>query len=73
MSHESSRQICHLIWRKRPLSARRQEDVRLTDKIKHSHARSRENYGARRILLDDGGNGTSITPFNHRIQNAHGI
>lgn len=58
--------MCHVMavsqsayydWRKRPLSARRQDDARFAGKIKHSHARSRENYGARRIradLLDDG-------------------
>jgi len=54
-------QSAYYDWRKRPLSPRRQEDVRLTDKIKYSHAQSRENYGARRIRADLLGDGESIS------------
>jgi len=44
-------------WLKRPESARSLEDRRLGEKVKKSHEKSRETYGARRIrqdLVDDG-------------------
>lgn len=39
-------------WLKRPESARSLEDRRLSEKVKKSHQKSRETYGARRIVKD---------------------
>lgn len=39
-------------WLKRPESARSLEDRRLSEKVKKSHQKSREIYGARRIVKD---------------------
>jgi len=39
-------------WLKRPESARSIEDRRLSEKVKKSHEKSRETYGARRIVKD---------------------
>jgi putative transposase len=39
-------------WLKRPESARSLEDRRLSEKVKKSHEKSRETYGARRIVKD---------------------
>ena len=39
-------------WLKRPESARSLEDKRMGEKVKKSHEKSRETYGARRIRQD---------------------
>jgi transposase InsO family protein len=39
-------------WLKRPESAHSSEDRRLSEKVKKSHQKSRETYGARRIVKD---------------------
>ena len=39
-------------WLKRPESAHSLEDRRLSEKVKKSHQKSRETYGARRIVKD---------------------
>ena len=50
-------QSAYYDWLKRPESARSLEDKRLGEKVKESHEKSRETYGARRIsqdLVEDG-------------------
>ena len=39
-------------WLKRPLSRRAREDAELTEKIRHSHVRSKGTYGVPRICDD---------------------
>jgi len=39
-------------WLKRPLSRRAREDAELTEKIRHSHVRSKGTYGVPRIWED---------------------
>lgn len=45
-------QSAYYDWLKRPESARSLEDRRLGEKVKKSHEKSRETYGARRIRQD---------------------
>ncbi len=53
-------------WRKRPPSARAQEDSRLEIEIKAAHQRTRETYGPERLQADLADNG--ITVGVHRIK-----
>ena len=54
-------QSAYYDWLKRPESARSLEDSRLGEKVKKSHEKSRETYGARRIRQDLVEDGESIS------------